>query len=79
MKQLEERKVASLDEKDTLEMQREDFPMKEYEPPQTKKTAVETEGGFCASEPLEEDPTSDPQAVEVEEYISIENNEITFD
>ncbi len=79
MKQLEERKVASLDEKDTLEMQREDFPMKEYEPPQTKKTAVETEGGFCASELISEDPESDSKAVEVDEYISIENNTISFD
>lgn len=47
MKQLEEKKAASLDEKGTVEMIREDFPVKEYESPQTKKTAVETEGGFA--------------------------------
>lgn len=78
MKQLEEKKAASLDEKGTVEMIREDFPVKEYESPQTKKTAVETEGGFCASEPVAEDQTSADNAVEVEEYISIENNDITF-
>uniref|UniRef100_UPI0040278663 hypothetical protein n=1 Tax=Bacteroides uniformis TaxID=820 RepID=UPI0040278663 len=79
MKQLEEKKAASLDEKGTVEMIREDFPVKEYESPQTKKTAVETEGGFCASEPVTGDQSSENDAVEVEEYISIENNEITFD
>lgn len=79
MKQLEEKKAASLDEKGTVEMIREDFPVKEYESPQTKKTAVETEGGFCASEPVAEDQTFKDNAVEVEEYISIENNEIRFD
>ena len=79
MKQLEEKKAASLDEKGTVEMIREDFPVKEYESPQTKKTAVETEGGFCASEPVAEDQTSKDNAVEVEEYISIENNERRFD
>lgn len=79
MKQLKEKKVASLDEKDIVEMQREDFLVKEYEPPQTKKTGVETEGSFCASESIENNPQSDSKAVEVDEYIPIENNEISFD
>lgn len=50
-----------------------------YEAPVTIRTLVETEGSFCASEEIKEDPKSEEKAVEVEEYISIENNEITFD
>lgn len=50
-----------------------------YEAPVTTRTLVETEGSFCASEPIKDDQTSDPKAVEVEEYISIEDNNISFD
>lgn len=53
--------------------------LNEYEPPRTQKTGVETEGGFCASEQIEEEiKAKDGQGVEVEEYKSFENN-ITFD
>lgn len=46
-----------------------------YEAPVTRRTGVETEGGFCASEAsikIEE------EIIEVEDYTEI-TNEITFD
>lgn len=52
--------------------------MKDYEPPKTKKTGVETEGGFCASEPSGEIEAKD-SPIEVDEYVSIGGDEGKID
>lgn len=74
MKEEKDKKVPFLNGKEFTDKCR----LGNYEPPRITKTEVETEGGFCVSEEIKNvTPTND--AVEVDEYISIENNEITFD
>lgn len=45
----EEKRVSFPDGKNLMDKHQEEFLMKNYEPPKTKKTKVETEGGFCGS------------------------------
>lgn len=71
--------VFSQDGKPLAEGQLPEMAKAPYDAPVTTRTLVETEGSFCASEPITQDPQSDSKAVEVDEYISIEDNNISFD
>ena len=77
-----EKSVSFPDGKNLEDERQKTLLMKDYEPPKTKKTGVETEGGFCASEPSGTiDTEQDP--IEVKEYVSIGGDDgkidITFD
>lgn len=45
-----EKSVSFPDGKNLEDERQKTLLMKDYEPPKTKKTGVETEGGFCASD-----------------------------
>ena len=46
-----EKSVSFPDGKNLEDERQKTLLMRDYEPPKTTKTGVETEGGFCASEP----------------------------
>lgn len=52
--------------------------MKEYESPSTKKAQVELEDSICAGSEVSIKDPDKKNNVEVDEYISIEND-VTFD
>lgn len=82
VKNEEEKRVFFSDGKNLKDERQTTLLMKDYEPPKTKKTRVETEGGFCASEPSGEINTDNSSPIEVDEYVSIGDDgkiDITFD
>jgi|GEM_PF-5054963 hypothetical protein len=78
-----EKSVSFPDGKNLEDERQKTLLMKDYEPPKTKKTGVETEGGFCASEPSGTIDATEQDPIEVKEYVSIGGDDgkidITFD
>lgn len=78
-----EKSVSFPDGKNLEDERQKTLLMKDYEPPKTKKTGVETEGGFCASEPSGTIGATEQDPIEVKEYVSIGGDDgkidITFD